>query len=147
MTEEKLKRVRKRRTRRRFGAVRQLPSGLWQARHPDPATGQLIAAPTRFRTKKDAELWLAEEETKILRGTWVDPKAGKITVREWGERWFTSARATLKAKTIGSYESLLRTMIYPTFGDTDIAAVKPIQVLEWVATQGDRQSRVGVIFS
>lgn len=140
MAQEKPKRVRKRRTRRRFGAIRQLPSGLWQARYPDPATGQLIAAPTRFRTKKDAELWLAEEETKILRGAWVDPNAGKITVREWGDRWFASARATLKAKTVGSYESLLRTMIYPTFGDTDIATVKPIQVVEWVATLQRRKS-------
>ena len=128
MVDEKPKRVRKRRTRRRFGAVRQLPSGLWQARYPDPATGSLTAAPDRFRTRKDAEVWLAEEETKILRGAWIDPNAGKITVREWGDRWFTSARATLKAKTVGSYESLLRTLIYPTFADTDVAAVKPIHI-------------------
>jgi integrase len=140
MTEEKPKHVRKRRTRRRFGAVRKLPSGLWQARYPDPATGRLIAAPTRFRTKKDAELWLSEEEAKILRGAWIDPNAGKITVRDWGDRWFTSARSTLKAKTVGSYESLLRTTIYPTFGDMDVAAIKPIQVAEWVAELRRRKS-------
>ena len=140
MVDEKPKRVRKRRTRRRFGAVRQLPSGLWQARYPDPATGSLTAAPDRFLTRKDAEVWLAEEETKILRGAWIDPNAGKITVREWGDRWFTSARATLKAKTVGSYESLLRTLIYPTFADTDVAAVKPIHVSEWVAKLRRRKS-------
>lgn len=133
-------RVRKRRTRRRFGAVRQLPSGLWQARYPDPVTGRLTAAPDRFRTKTDAEVWLSEEETKILRGTWVNPTAGKITVRDWGERWFHSARVTLKAKTVGSYESLLRTTIYPTFGDTDVGAVKPIHVSEWVAKLRRRKS-------
>ncbi len=140
MAGEKPKRTPKPRTRRRFGAVRKLPSGLFQARYPDPTTGRLIAAPNRFPRKKDAEVWLAEQEARMLRGAWIDPSAGKITAREWGERWFTSARPTLKPKTVGSYESLLRTLIYPAFGTSDVGAVKPIHVSEWVGTMRRRKS-------
>jgi hypothetical protein len=44
--------------RRRFGRVRQLPSGRWQARYPGP-DGQLRNAPETFAQKGDAERWLS----------------------------------------------------------------------------------------
>lgn len=37
--------------RRRFGSVRQLKSGRWQARYRDPATGQLRTAEETYATK------------------------------------------------------------------------------------------------
>ena len=37
--------------RRRFGAIRRLPSGRFQARFPDPETGRLRPAPHTFMTK------------------------------------------------------------------------------------------------
>ena len=41
-------------TRRRFGSVRRLPSGRWQARYWD-AAGNRTGAPTTFATKSDAQ--------------------------------------------------------------------------------------------
>ena len=65
--------------RRRFGSVRKLPSGKYQARYLGP-DGQTHTAPTTFRTKTDAEVWLSRIEAQISEGRWLDPFAGKTTV-------------------------------------------------------------------
>ena len=53
--------------RRRFGSVRRLPSGRWQARYWDAADNR-ITAPTTFATKTDAQRWLSAAETDMARG-------------------------------------------------------------------------------
>ncbi|MCQ4081317.1 tyrosine-type recombinase/integrase [Streptomyces sp. RB6PN25] len=118
--------------RRRFGAVRQLKSGRWQARYRDPATGELQAAPYTFDTKTDADVWLTTTEAEIIRGTFRDPDAGKITVKEWGERWFQAASPHLKRRTVTLYAGLLRLWIYPRMGAYELSAVRPIHVKEWL---------------
>ncbi|MGJ6969270.1 tyrosine-type recombinase/integrase [Streptosporangium sp. G11] len=70
----------------------------------------------------------------MARGEWIDPDAAKITVKEWGERWLTSASPSLKAKTCASYGSLLRTLIVPRFGKVEVGQVRPIMISEWVAS-------------
>ena len=44
-------------SKRRFGRVRRLPSGSWQARYQGP-DGIDRPAPETFATKTDAEVWL-----------------------------------------------------------------------------------------
>ncbi len=44
-------------SRRRFGRIRKLPSGRWQARYPD-GSGQDIPASETFASKGDAARWL-----------------------------------------------------------------------------------------
>ncbi|MFI6811937.1 hypothetical protein ACIBG7_05990 [Nonomuraea sp. NPDC050328] len=51
-------------SKRRFGRVRRLPSGRYQARYPGP-DGIDRAAPHTFATKKEAEIWLSKKETEI----------------------------------------------------------------------------------
>ena len=46
-------------TRRRFGTVRKLPSGRWQARYRDPA-GKTHTAPQTFATRPEAARFLAQ---------------------------------------------------------------------------------------
>lgn len=62
--------------RRRFGSVRRLPSGRWQASFAAP-NGQRRYAPHTFRTKTDADRWLVAVEAEISRGAWVDDKLGR----------------------------------------------------------------------
>ena len=62
--------------RRRFGALRRLSSGRWQARFRDPETGLYRNAPNTFATKTAAAKWLSAIETDIARGDWHDPKRG-----------------------------------------------------------------------
>lgn len=47
------------RSRRTWGALRQLPSGRWQASYADPESRQLTPAPGTFATKSAADRWLA----------------------------------------------------------------------------------------
>ena len=69
--------------RRRFGAVRRLPSGRYQARYPGP-DGMVRPADDTFATKTEAEVWLARKEAELIEGEWIDPDAGAILVPDYG---------------------------------------------------------------
>ena len=125
--------------RRRFGSVRKLPSAKYQARYLGP-DGQTHTAPTTFRTKTDAEVWLSRIEAQISEGRWLDPFAGKTTVGEWGRRWLDAALPGRKRKTQASYESLWRLLIEPRFGRIQVASVRPIMIAEWVGAMNARLS-------
>jgi hypothetical protein len=49
--------------KRRFGRVRQLASGRWQARYAGP-DGIDRPAPETFATKTDAEVWLTPQGSR-----------------------------------------------------------------------------------
>lgn len=119
--------------KRRFGAIRKLPSGRFQARYPGP-DGVIRPAPETFRTKTDAERWLVKVEAQITEGRWLDPAEGKITVGEWADRWYGSVSPNLKAKTRALYEGLIRLWIKPRLGSHPLASVRPITVAEWIAS-------------
>jgi hypothetical protein len=47
--------------KRRFGTIRELPSGRWQARYRGPA-------PHTFSRQREANQWLTVVESELLRG-------------------------------------------------------------------------------
>ena len=63
--------------KRRFGRVRELPSGRWQARYKGP-DGLDRPAPHTFDSKASAERWLTLTEAEIIQGDWIDPDAGRV---------------------------------------------------------------------
>lgn len=65
--------------RGRWGSVRKLASGRYQARYE--IKGISRSAPTTFRTKGLAESFLATTRVDLERGTWVDPTGGEIALR------------------------------------------------------------------
>ena len=113
-----------------WGSVRKLPSGRYQARYR--VEGKLIAAPTTFRTKRDAEAYLSTVRADMERGTWVNPIAGRITLREYSTRWLAQ-RPDLRPRTVELYESELRLHILPTLGGLELAKITPAKVREWHA--------------
>lgn len=50
--------------KRQFGRVRKLPSGRYQARYLGP-DGIDRPAPETFRTKRDADDWLADRQSEV----------------------------------------------------------------------------------
>ena len=62
--------------RRRFGQIRKLPSGKYQASFISP-TGRRVNAPSTFRTKTDAARWLNQVEADISRGAWLNEDIGR----------------------------------------------------------------------
>lgn len=116
--------------KRRFGRVRQLPSGRWQARYPGP-DGKDHSAPYTFKNKRDADQWLTLKEADIKRGDWLDPAAGAIPFREYAAEWIE--QRDLSPKTLELYEGLLRSHLNPTLGDTGIGDIKEEDVRKWRA--------------
>ncbi len=58
----------------RFGYIRQLPSGRYQASYQAP-DGSRHNAPATYTHKADAQAWITAERRLIEYGTWTSPKA------------------------------------------------------------------------
>jgi integrase len=96
------------------------------------------------RKKADAGRYLSRIESDLDRGVLVDHRLGKVTVREWADR-FMPTTAHLKPKTRASYASLLSATILPVLGDVPVGRLRPIEVQEWasgLAARGLSASRV-----
>ena len=52
-----------------------------------PLDGKMAAAPSTFRTKRDAEAYLSTVRADMERGRWVNPVAGRVTLRDYATRW------------------------------------------------------------
>lgn len=114
----------------RFGNVRKLPSGRFQARYAGP-DGLSHAAPTTFDTKGDAETWLATIRSDIVRDSW-NPGHNKKAARKFGEYanlWL--GERTLKPRTREHYRGLLDNQMFPTFEAIALKAITPESVRAW----------------
>ncbi len=114
--------------KRRFGSVRKLPSGSWQARYTGP-DGLYRNAPSTFDTKRAAEQWLVETEAEMLRGDWLDPDAGTIPLDEYIARWIKER--DLKARTREEYERHIRLHVRPELGETPINQINAQLIRAW----------------
>jgi integrase len=107
-----------------------LPSGRYQARYKHE--GLTRTAPGTFAAKADAQAWLAEMQTELRRGTWVDPKAGQVSLLSYSETWLSS-RPDLRPSTRAKYRYLLDRHILPSLGQVQMAALQPADVRAWWA--------------
>ncbi|MET9522911.1 tyrosine-type recombinase/integrase [Streptomyces coeruleorubidus] len=115
--------------RRRFGAIRRLPSGRYQARYPGP-DGVMRPAPFTFETTADADDWLAERQTEIRRGDWRDPDAGAVGFRAYSEKWVEERE--LAPLTQDLYRYLLDKHLF-ALADLDLDEITAPRVREWRA--------------
>ncbi|WP_396454558.1 tyrosine-type recombinase/integrase [Actinomadura sp.] len=115
--------------KRRFGRVRKLPSGRFQARYLGPDEIDR-PAPHTFPTKRDAERWLVLKEAEIKSGDWLSPDAGQVSFKEYAEAWLKE-RPGLRAKTLERYEGLVRLHLAPTFGNSAVSDIKDAHVRRW----------------
>jgi integrase len=118
--------------KRRFGRVRQLPSGRYQARYLSPE-GSDRPAPYTFSTKRDAEVWLTLKEAEIKRGDWLDPSGGSMLFADYADAWLDQRE--LSPKTAQLYELLLRLHLNPIFGQAAIGAIRQEHVRSWRAAR------------
>jgi integrase len=118
-------------SRRRFGSVRRLPSGRWQARYRTN-DGRQHTAPETFAAKTDATRHLAQVEADLSRGQWSDPRLGRTTFAEWAARW-EATTVNLRANTQAAYRNLLRRYLLPTFGPMPLGDLDAMAVRAWLA--------------
>ncbi|KIZ13549.1 tyrosine-type recombinase/integrase [Streptomyces natalensis] len=115
--------------RRRFGSVRQLKSGRWQARYRDPNTGQLRSSEETYATKTDAEVALTLIESDITRGQWSDPDAGKVHFGEYASAWLKDRKLADRSRE--RHESVIRLHLLPTFGERPLSSITTARVRAW----------------
>jgi integrase len=104
-------------------------STSWQARYTAPDGRDRTK---RFRLKADAENWLNVNGADVARGAWIDPKAGKITFRQYAKGWLTT-KADVSARTTINIEGRLNNHAFPHFGDMEMGAIRPSDVRAFVA--------------
>ena len=84
-----------------------------------------------FRTKHDAEQFLASVEVSMGRGEWVDPTLPRVSVSAWADVWI-AAHANLKPSTRSAYEWQLTRHVLPKWGTTPLVAASHTNVRAWV---------------
>jgi integrase len=113
---------------RRFGTIRERPSGRFQALHePAEAGGRQVTR--TFDTEREAEDWLAEERTRLRRGEWLDPLAGSTELSEFFETWITGR--PLAPRTVELYRWLWSHCIDEQLGHRRLSQVTPSVVRSW----------------
>ena len=96
----------------------------WRGSYRDEAGKQHTKS---FKRQVDAKRWIATEESKVVRGDWIDPSAGKITFAafyaDWAPRqvWLSSTRENADLATAGV-----------TFGDMPLRSIRRSHVEAWV---------------
>ena len=93
---------------------------LWRARWRGP-DGTLESKPG-FRTRKDAENYGRDQEAAIRNNTYIDPRAGRITLTEWVNKWFPAL--DLELNTLSTYRYTIEVHILPAFGDWSLRSLE-----------------------
>ncbi|GAA0998335.1 site-specific integrase [Nocardiopsis tropica] len=86
-----------------------------------------------FRRKVDAEKHVSVMEADRLRGVYVDPQAGRVTVREYAETRWLPQLVHVVENTRETYDRHLRHRIYPAFGGREIGSVARADAKAFVA--------------
>ncbi|MGV9385680.1 tyrosine-type recombinase/integrase [Nonomuraea sp. NPDC003707] len=116
---------------RRFGNIRQLPSGRYQASYLGP-DGRRHNAPETYERKGDAERALSLIEAEIVKGDWIDPERGKIKLKDYAETWIKE-RPGLRPRTVDLYTWTLNKHITPYLGSVQLGKLSTAMVRRWRA--------------
>ena len=97
-----------------------------------------------FRTKRDAELFLAATEVRKATGEFIDASAARITIDEIGGAWLSS-QAHLKPSSLAVVEVAWRVHVQPTWGRRVLGEIRHSEVQTWVSELSSRKSATVVI--
>jgi integrase len=101
----------------------------WYVRYRDPQGKQRTKT---FDRKIDAERHLTSVEAAKLVGTYIDPAAGRLTIRDWSTKWL-AGQTHLKPSTRERYAGILREHIWPRWGATRLGEISHGGVQAWVS--------------
>ncbi len=100
---------------------------LWRARWRGP-DGTLESKPG-FTSCKDAENYGRDQEAAIRSNTYVDPRAGQITLTDWVNEWYPAQ--DLEPTTLANYRYAIEVHILPEFGHRALKSITAQEVGKW----------------
>src|SRR6266851_2438994 len=100
---------------------------LWRARWRAP-DGSMQSKP-RFTSRKDAENFGRDQEAAIRANTYVDPRAGRITLTDWVNLWYPAL--DLEPVTLANYRYYIEVHILPAFGDRTLTSLTAQEISTW----------------
>jgi integrase len=100
---------------------------LWRARWRGPR-GILESKPG-FKTRKAAENYGRDQETSIRNHTYVDPRAGQLSLTDWVNRWYPAL--DLEPTTLSNYRYQIEVNILPEFGHRSLSSLTPEEIAAW----------------
>ena len=110
-----------------MASIRRLPSGLWQATVWLPS-GRRITETSKL--KGIVKEWANEQEAAIAKGRRIDPRAGRITVGGWHEKWWPAR--VVEDETRRGDEAQFRLRILPYWREWTLGDIGRIDVQTWV---------------
>lgn len=97
-----------------------------------------------FVTKRDAQVFATSVEVSMMRGEYVAPAAGKVTVAELYELW-SQARTRPKKSTLAKEESTWNTHLSRRWGSAAITDISTAGVRRWVADMSDHGAQAATV--
>lgn len=85
-----------------------------------------------FRSKREAELFLASVEVSKARGEYIDPAGARATIGELGSAWVALKKSTLKPSSSKALDDAWRVYVEPRWGRLQVSTVQHSDVREWV---------------
>jgi integrase len=85
-----------------------------------------------FRTKRDAELFLASTEVSKARGEYIDASASRMAIGELGKIWLSS-QTHLKPSAFEPLEIAWRLYVEPRWGASALSEVRFSDVQTWIS--------------
>lgn len=122
-----------------MGHIIKTPAGIYRANWRDAAGRQKAKT---FKTKKEANAFLAATEVGLHTGSYVDPHAGRVKFAEYAARWM-SARNTAATTAVRDL-SYMRTHISPKWGPVPLGKIDHLAVQQWIADLGNRLAPTSV---
>jgi integrase len=113
-----------------MASIDKRPNGKYLARWREVPAG---AQKTRqFVRKGDAERFLDIVRGDLARGVYVDPSAGKVTLRTYAEQW--RSMQVHRPRTTAMVDVAFRCHVYPNFGERPISSLRPSDIQAWIAS-------------
>lgn len=101
----------------------------YMVRYRKPNRGQTTKR--GFRTKKDAELFLATVTTSKATGDYVDPARGRVTVGDLAQSWLRKKKS-LKPSSFHSLDVAWRVHVAPKWSGIPVSRIEPTGVEDWI---------------
>ena len=93
-----------------------------------------------FATKKAARAYQSANEVAVENGTYVDPRAGLVSVSVAGNQWIDAHASIWKPSYRRSIETAWRTHVKPQWGERSLNSIRHSEVQGWVAKLSEDRS-------